>query len=112
MQTAHVANVQIVTESISNSRTIQALCKENYMYQAYCAASREPHRRAIVRGERPLSGRIKFPTEKIMLSSSGLWQAFSLALSNCFVMVNFAIAYAFGLWLISNGWSTPFVVFQ
>ncbi|VDO18743.1 unnamed protein product [Heligmosomoides polygyrus] len=82
---------RIVTESISNSRTIQALCKENYMYQAYCAASREPHRRAIVRG---------------------LWQAFSLALSNCFVMVNFAIAYAFGLWLISNGWSTPFVVFQ
>ncbi|KAK6041797.1 hypothetical protein COOONC_20698 [Cooperia oncophora] len=42
---------QIVTESISNTRTIQALCKEGYMYEAYCAAAQEPHRRAIVRGK-------------------------------------------------------------
>ncbi|KAK6041796.1 ABC transporter, ATP-binding protein, partial [Cooperia oncophora] len=42
----------------------------------------------------------------------GLWQALSLALSNSFVVVNFAIAYAFGLWLIRNGWSRPFTVFQ
>ncbi|KAK6026674.1 ABC transporter, ATP-binding protein, partial [Ostertagia ostertagi] len=82
---------QIVTESISNTRTIQALCKEGYMYEAYCAAAQEPHKRALVRG---------------------LWQALSLALSNSFVVVNFAIAYAFGLWLIRNGWSTPFIVFQ
>uniref|UniRef100_A0A158QN29 ABC-type xenobiotic transporter n=1 Tax=Haemonchus placei TaxID=6290 RepID=A0A158QN29_HAEPC len=82
---------QVATESISNTRTIQALCKEGYMYEAYCAAAQEPHRRALVRG---------------------LWQALSLALSNSFVVVNFAIAYAFGLWLIRNGWSTPFIVFQ
>ncbi|PIO52328.1 ABC transporter, ATP-binding protein [Teladorsagia circumcincta] len=82
---------QIVTESISNTRTIQALCKEGYMYEAYCAAAQEPHKRALVRG---------------------LWQALSLALSNSFVVVNFAIAYAFGLWLIRNEWSTPFIVFQ
>ncbi|PIO53785.1 hypothetical protein TELCIR_24867, partial [Teladorsagia circumcincta] len=40
---------QIVTESISNTRTIQALCKEGYMYEAYCAAAQEPHKRALVR---------------------------------------------------------------
>ncbi|KHJ97251.1 ABC transporter, ATP-binding protein [Oesophagostomum dentatum] len=42
----------------------------------------------------------------------GLWQSLSYALANSFVTMNFAIAYAFGLWLISNGWSTPFTVFQ
>ncbi|KAK6732942.1 hypothetical protein RB195_016988 [Necator americanus] len=82
---------RIVTESISNTKTIQALCKEGYMYDAYCAAAREPHRRTLVRG---------------------LWQSLSYALSNSFVVMNFAIAYAFGLWLIKNGWSTPFTVFQ
>ncbi|RCN29758.1 ABC transporter transmembrane region [Ancylostoma caninum] len=40
---------RIVTESISNTKTIQALCKEDYMYKAYCAAAKEPHRRALVR---------------------------------------------------------------
>ncbi|VDL78488.1 unnamed protein product [Nippostrongylus brasiliensis] len=82
---------RIVTESISNTRTIQALCKEEFMYKAYCVAAQEPHKRALVRG---------------------LWQALSLALSSSFVVTNFAIAYAFGLWLIQNGWSTPFIVFQ
>ncbi|EYB91745.1 hypothetical protein Y032_0202g1767 [Ancylostoma ceylanicum] len=82
---------RIVTESISNTKTIQALCKEDYMYRAYCAAAQEPHRRALVRG---------------------LWQSLSFALANSFVVMNFAIAYAFGLWLIRNGWSTPYIVFQ
>ncbi|CAJ0607901.1 unnamed protein product [Cylicocyclus nassatus] len=90
METAVEAS-KIVTESIANTKTIQALGKECYMYQAYKAAAREPHRRAIIRG---------------------LWQSLSYALANCFVMTNFAIVYAFGLWLIRNGWSTPFTVFQ
>ncbi|VDM54231.1 unnamed protein product [Angiostrongylus costaricensis] len=46
-----IFDLTIVTESISNIRAIQALCKESYMFQAYCAAAREPHRRAMIRGE-------------------------------------------------------------
>ncbi|KIH45194.1 hypothetical protein ANCDUO_24769 [Ancylostoma duodenale] len=80
---------RIVTESISNTRTIQALCKEDYMYKAYCAAAQEPHRRALAFGNR-----------------------YHSLLANSFVVMNFAIAYAFGLWLIRNGWSTPYIVFQ
>ncbi|CAB3399755.1 unnamed protein product [Caenorhabditis bovis] len=82
---------RIVTESISNWKTIQALTKQEYMFEAFRAASVNPHRRAIIRG---------------------LWQSLSYALSGSFVLFNFAIAYMFGHWLISNNWSTPFTVFQ
>ncbi|PIC16677.1 hypothetical protein B9Z55_023203 [Caenorhabditis nigoni] len=82
---------RLVTESISNWKTVQALTKQEYMYDSFVAASKSPHRRAIVRG---------------------LWQSLSFALAGSFVMWNFAIAYMFGLWLISNGWSTPYTVFQ
>nr|CAA46191.1 P-glycoprotein C [Caenorhabditis elegans] len=82
---------RLVTESISNWKTVQALTKQEYMYDAFTAASKSPHRRAIVRG---------------------LWQSLSFALAGSFVMWNFAIAYMFGLWLISNNWSTPYTVFQ
>ncbi|EGT30541.1 CBN-PGP-3 protein [Caenorhabditis brenneri] len=82
---------RLVTESISNWKTVQALTKQEYMYDSFTAASKSPHRRAIVRG---------------------LWQSLSFALAGSFVMWNFAIAYMFGLWLISNNWSTPYTVFQ
>ncbi|CAI5456136.1 unnamed protein product [Caenorhabditis angaria] len=82
---------RIVTESISNWRTVQALTKQDYMYEAYKAASVKPHRRAIVRG---------------------LYTALSFALAGSFVLFNFAIAYMFGLWLVSNNWSTPYTIFQ
>lgn len=82
---------RIVTESIANWKTVQSLTKQEYMYEAFIAASKEPHRRNIARG---------------------LWQALSFAISGSFVLWNFGIAYSFGYFLISNGWSTPFVVFQ
>ncbi|CAI2356591.1 unnamed protein product [Caenorhabditis sp. 36 PRJEB53466] len=82
---------RLVTESISNWKTVQALTKQDYMYEAFTAASKSPHRRAIVRG---------------------LWQSLSFALAGSFVMWNFAIAYMFGLWLVSNHWSTPYTIFQ
>ncbi|KAF1747317.1 hypothetical protein GCK72_023779 [Caenorhabditis remanei] len=82
---------RLVTESISNWKTVQALTKQEYMYDSFTAASKSPHRRAIVRG---------------------LWQSLSFALAGSFVMWNFAIAYMFGLWLITNGWSTPYTIFQ
>ncbi|CAL2049482.1 unnamed protein product [Caenorhabditis brenneri] len=82
---------RIVTESISNWKTVQALTKQEYMYEAFTAASKAPRHRAFVKG---------------------LWQSLSFALAGSFFLWNFAIAYMFGLWLISNGWTTPFAVFQ
>ncbi|CAD6194446.1 unnamed protein product [Caenorhabditis auriculariae] len=82
---------RLMTESIANWKTIQALTKQDYMLEAFAISSKNPHRRAIVRG---------------------LWQSLSYSLASSFVVFNFAIAYAFGLWLVINNWSTPFVVFQ
>lgn len=82
---------QIVTESISNWKTVQALTKQEYMFHAFTAASKNPRKRAFTKG---------------------LWQSLSFALAGSFFLWNFAIAYMFGLWLISNNWTTPFAVFQ
>ncbi|ULT80912.1 hypothetical protein L3Y34_011051 [Caenorhabditis briggsae] len=82
---------RIVTESISNWKTVQALTKQEYMYGAFTTASKKPRQRAFAKG---------------------LWQSLSFALAGSFFLWNFAIAYMFGLWLISNNWTTPFVVFQ
>ncbi|CAI2356592.1 unnamed protein product [Caenorhabditis sp. 36 PRJEB53466] len=82
---------RIVTESISNWKTVQALTKQEYMFTAFTAASKRPRRRAFAKG---------------------LWQSLSFALAGSFFLWNFAIAYMFGLWLISNQWTTPFSVFQ
>ncbi|VDM82991.1 unnamed protein product [Strongylus vulgaris] len=82
---------RIINESISNTRTIQALCKEDYMFRTYCAALKEAHKRALTRG---------------------LWQSLNFGMANSFFTVNFAISYTYGLWLITSGWSTPFQVFE
>lgn len=82
---------RIVTESIVNVRTVQALTRQRFMFDSFAEASRKPHRRAIIRG---------------------FWEALNYALSNGFVNINFAIAYLFGLMLIRNGHATPFIVFQ
>ncbi|VDM49693.1 unnamed protein product [Toxocara canis] len=65
---------RLATESIENVRTIQALTRQRYVYKAFCIASREPHKRAIIRG---------------------LWHSLSYAMSSSFMMFNFAIAYSF-----------------
>lgn len=82
---------RIATESIVNVRTVQALTRQKHMFDMFAEASRKPHRRAIIRG---------------------FWEALNYALSNGFVNINFAIAYAFGLVLIRGGHTTPFLVFQ
>uniref|UniRef100_A0A8R1DLX2 ABC-type xenobiotic transporter n=1 Tax=Caenorhabditis japonica TaxID=281687 RepID=A0A8R1DLX2_CAEJA len=82
---------RIITESISNWKTVQALTKQDYMFSAFVAASKKPRSRAFTKG---------------------LWQSLSFALAGSFFLWNFAIAYMFGLWLISNQWTTPFSVFQ
>ncbi|KAF1747318.1 hypothetical protein GCK72_023780 [Caenorhabditis remanei] len=82
---------RIVTESISNWKTVQALTKQEYMFGAFTAASKAPRQRAFTKG---------------------LWQSLSFALAGSFFLWNFAIAYMFGLWLVSNNWTSPFAVFQ
>ncbi|CAI4232536.1 unnamed protein product [Auanema sp. JU1783] len=82
---------RVVTDTVLNVKCIQSLNKQNYIIECFKKASSEPHKRAITRG---------------------LWQSLSISLANSFFLWNFAIAYAFGLWLIRNGWSTPFIVFQ
>uniref|UniRef100_A0A1I8A8S6 ABC-type xenobiotic transporter n=1 Tax=Steinernema glaseri TaxID=37863 RepID=A0A1I8A8S6_9BILA len=82
---------QLATESIEHVRTIQALAKQEFMYGLFCKASERPHKRAIIRG---------------------LWQSVSYAMSSSFYLINFGIAYRFGLWLVLNNYTTPFVVFQ
>uniref|UniRef100_A0A915BU20 ABC-type xenobiotic transporter n=1 Tax=Parascaris univalens TaxID=6257 RepID=A0A915BU20_PARUN len=82
---------RLATESIENVRTVQSLTRQRYIYNAFCNASKEPHKRAITRG---------------------LWQSLAYAMSNSFMMFNFAAAYSFGLWLVVKGWTQPFIVFQ
>lgn len=43
---------------------------------------------------------------------NGIIQAFAFALHSSFTFFNFAIAYRYGLWLIENGSTNPFQVFQ
>uniref|UniRef100_A0A1I8ESW6 ABC-type xenobiotic transporter n=1 Tax=Wuchereria bancrofti TaxID=6293 RepID=A0A1I8ESW6_WUCBA len=81
----------LASESIENIRTVQYLTMQSKIYKSYCFSSQEPHKRAIIRG---------------------FWQALSYALSNSFVQSNFAISYLFGLWLVRNSWSEPYIVFQ
>ncbi|CAJ0607906.1 unnamed protein product [Cylicocyclus nassatus] len=82
---------RIIAESISNTKAIQALCREDYMFRRYTAASKEPYKRALIRG---------------------LWQSLNFGVANCFFTVNFAITFTYGVYLIRNGWSTPFRVFE
>nr|CDP91685.1 Bm7476 [Brugia malayi] len=81
----------VTSESIENIRTVQYLTMQPKIYESYCFSLQEPHKRAVIRG---------------------FWQALSYALSNSFVQSNFAISYLFGLWLVRNSWSEPYIVFQ
>ncbi|TKR64356.1 hypothetical protein L596_024906 [Steinernema carpocapsae] len=89
-EVAHEAS-QLATESIEHVRTIQALAKQDFMFELFCTASQLPHRRAIIRG---------------------LWQSVSYAMSTSFYLINFGIAYSFGRFLVMNDYTTPYIVFQ
>uniref|UniRef100_A0A7E4VAT3 Multidrug resistance protein 1 n=1 Tax=Panagrellus redivivus TaxID=6233 RepID=A0A7E4VAT3_PANRE len=82
---------RIVTESIENVKTIQAMTRQVKTFEDFNEASRLPLTRAIVRG---------------------LISSVSYALSTSYVSFNFWASYLFGMFLINRDWVTPFAVFQ
>ncbi|KAE9546488.1 hypothetical protein FO519_010300, partial [Halicephalobus sp. NKZ332] len=82
---------KIVTESIENVKTIQALTRQREILEDFRLASILPHRRSITRG---------------------LFQSLSYAISTSYSSFNFFASYMFGLWLCLNDFSSPFIVFQ
>ncbi|KAI1703361.1 ABC transporter transmembrane region domain-containing protein [Ditylenchus destructor] len=84
-------SAQISSEAISNVRTVQALTRQQFIFDAFCKSSDAPYRLAKVQG---------------------LWQSFSYAISMTYFNFNFAATYAIGLWLIQSGHATPFSIFQ
>uniref|UniRef100_A0AC35GE69 p-glycoprotein n=1 Tax=Panagrolaimus sp. PS1159 TaxID=55785 RepID=A0AC35GE69_9BILA len=82
---------RIVTESIENVRTVQALTRQEKLYNDFCRASEIPHKRAIVRG---------------------FFQSASYSVSGSYVSFNFWASYLFGMWLVNSDFSEPFIVFQ
>ncbi|KAI1704532.1 ABC transporter transmembrane region domain-containing protein [Ditylenchus destructor] len=84
-------SAQISSEAISNVRTVQALTRQQFIFDAFCKSSDAPYRLAKVQG---------------------LWQSFSYALSMTYFNFNFAATFTIGLWLIQAGHATPFSIFQ
>lgn len=82
---------RLAAESIEYVRTVQSLTLQRNLNRMFCEASEKPHRRALIRG---------------------LLQAINYALMSTFVNFNFGCAYLFGLILVKNNLTTPFVVFQ
>ncbi|VDN02077.1 unnamed protein product [Thelazia callipaeda] len=82
---------KLASESIENVRTVQSLTIQKKLYDTFCHLSQKPYKRAIIRG---------------------MWQSVSYGMSSSFMQFNFAIAYLFGLWLVQNSWSQPYIVFQ
>ncbi|KAI6184692.1 P-GlycoProtein related [Aphelenchoides bicaudatus] len=82
---------QIASESIEHVKTIQALTREDLMFERYCRASEVPQKRAIQRG---------------------LMQAVSFGVTSCYFSIHFSLAYLFALLFIRAGYISPFVAFQ
>jgi ATP-binding cassette subfamily B (MDR/TAP) protein 1 len=84
-------NFQLATEAIENIRAVQYLASESHFHRLFIDAMHAPYRRALIRS---------------------VWQSVAYAMSASFIMLNFASAYRFGLFLIKHQLSTPFTVFQ
>uniref|UniRef100_A0A7E4ZR48 ABC-type xenobiotic transporter n=1 Tax=Panagrellus redivivus TaxID=6233 RepID=A0A7E4ZR48_PANRE len=82
---------RIVTESIENVKTIQAMTRQQKTFDDFNKASELPHKRAIVRG---------------VITSA------SFALSTSYVSFNFFASYLFGMFLVNRDWISPYAVFQ
>ena len=90
---AHVGDgiSNLISESISQVRTIQGLTQEKQICGKFDEYSKTPLKKAIRRG----------------------WlMACTLALGTCFVSVNFGSSYAVGLLMIKFNLCSPFTVFQ
>jgi hypothetical protein len=71
---------RLAAESIEHVKTVQALTRQEFFYNAFCSAARRPHRRALTRG---------------------LLQALSFAFTSSYTSCNFGIAYSCGM-LVSS----------
>uniref|UniRef100_A0A7E4UP36 ABC-type xenobiotic transporter n=1 Tax=Panagrellus redivivus TaxID=6233 RepID=A0A7E4UP36_PANRE len=93
VQDAEIASTagRIVTESIENVKTIQAMTRQVKTFEDFNQASELPHKRAIVRG---------------------LINSVSYAISTSYVSFNFFASYLFGMFLVNRDWVSPFAVFQ
>uniref|UniRef100_A0AC35U4S4 Multidrug resistance protein 1 n=1 Tax=Rhabditophanes sp. KR3021 TaxID=114890 RepID=A0AC35U4S4_9BILA len=82
---------RLAAEVIDNHKTVQYLCREEHFIETFNDKMTKPHKRNMIRG---------------------VIAAVTFGLNSSYVMLNFAIAYRYGLWLILNGYSTPYTVFQ
>uniref|UniRef100_A0A0N4Z7Z6 ABC-type xenobiotic transporter n=1 Tax=Parastrongyloides trichosuri TaxID=131310 RepID=A0A0N4Z7Z6_PARTI len=82
---------KLAAEVIDKYKTVQYLCREKYFIETFNNQMEEPHRRNLIRG--------------------GI-AALTFGLNSSYVMLNFAIAYRYGIWLVEAGHSTPYTVFQ
>uniref|UniRef100_A0A0N5B226 ABC-type xenobiotic transporter n=1 Tax=Strongyloides papillosus TaxID=174720 RepID=A0A0N5B226_STREA len=82
---------KLAAEVIDKYRTVQYLCREKYFIDTFNNLMEKPHRRNLIRG---------------------IIAALTFGLNSSYVMLNFGIAYRFGIWLIDAGHSTPYTVFQ
>ncbi|CAD5221357.1 unnamed protein product [Bursaphelenchus okinawaensis] len=82
---------RIASEAIEYVKTVQALTRQKLLFKHFCDATLEPKRRAIIRG---------------------LVHSISYGVLNCFMSVNFALSYYFGMLLVNAGLLEPYVVFQ
>ncbi|KAI6240398.1 CBR-PGP-3 protein [Aphelenchoides fujianensis] len=82
---------QVASESIENVQTIQALTKQNFVYERFCSLS---------------SSALRLTSKRANL------QGLLYGLISCVEEVHFGTAYLAGLLLIRWGHATPFTVFQ
>ncbi|GMS77892.1 hypothetical protein PENTCL1PPCAC_67, partial [Pristionchus entomophagus] len=82
---------RLAAEAIEQHKTVAYLTRERYFVEEFIKGMEEPYKRAIFRG--------------IIHSTT-----YSLHLS--YVLFNFAVAYRYGVWLISIKRATPYIVFQ
>ncbi|CAJ0587030.1 unnamed protein product, partial [Mesorhabditis spiculigera] len=82
---------RLATEAIEQHKTVQSLTRETHFVERYVEMMAVPHKNAIWRGA---------------------VQSATFALSISYVLMNFAIAYRYGVFLVKKDLSSPYVVFQ
>ncbi|CEF60730.1 LP14331p [Strongyloides ratti] len=82
---------KLASEVIDKYKTVQYLCKEKYFIEKFNNLMEVPHKRNLIRG---------------------VIAAVTFGLNSSYVMLNFGIAYRYGIWLVEAGHSTPYTVFQ
>uniref|UniRef100_A0A0K0EP01 ABC-type xenobiotic transporter n=1 Tax=Strongyloides stercoralis TaxID=6248 RepID=A0A0K0EP01_STRER len=82
---------KLASEVIDKYKTVQYLCREKYFIETFNELMEKPHKRNLIRG---------------------IITALTFGLNSSYVMLNFGIAYRYGIWLVEAGHSTPYTVFQ